>query len=176
MDIDVIGLLYTIGRQATAFVSDSYFFAAVKFFLFVYVAVLLVDIVILLMLRGITTDIKKTLFGGERPLLPQSALIKRWEKIVSRLEEGNTSQYKVAILEADAFVDEIMVSIGYRGATMTEKLDSIHEGQLNTKDGLVEAHLIRNRIIHEADFFVSLEDTQKYLHAYRQFFDEVELF
>lgn len=176
MDIDIISLLYGIGHSIAQFLSDSFFVSAVKFFLFVYVFVLLIDIVILFMLRGVSADLKKTLFGAERPLLSHSRIIGRWEKILSRLEDGNPSQYKVAVLEADAFADEILSGIGYHGATMTEKLASIHEGQLETKNELSETHQIRNRIVHEADFAISREDAEKCLDAYRKFFDEVELF
>lgn len=176
MDIDSVSLLYGIGQNVAQFFAHSFFISALKFFLFVYVLVLFIDIVILFMLRGVSSDFKKALFGAERPLLSHSTVISRWEKILSRLEEHNPSQYKVAVLEADAFADEILSGIGYRGATMAEKLESIHTGQLETKNELAEAHLIRNRIVHEADFAISREDAQKWLDVYRKFFDEVELF
>ncbi len=176
MDIDIFSLMYGIGHGASRFFADSFLIAALKFFLFVYVVVVFIDIVILLILRGVSTDLKKALFGTERPLLSRSNVIKRWEKILARLEGGNPSQYKVAVLEADAFADEMLAGIGYRGATMGEKLDSIHDGQLETKRLLVEAHLIRNRVVHEADFVLSREEAGKCLDAYHAFFTEVELF
>lgn len=167
---------FEIWQNVAYFLEHSFLVAAVKFFFFVYVMVLLVDLVILLILRGISSDIKKTLFGAERPLLSRSTIINRWEKILSRLESGNPSQYKVAVLEADAFADEVLSDIGYKGITMAEKIENIHDGQLETKNDLAEAHQIRNRIIHEADFAVSLEDAQKCMDSYHKFFDEVELF
>lgn len=176
MNVDIISVLYGIGQSAIRFFSDSVLISALKFFLFVYVAVLLVDIVILFILRGFSSDLKQALFAAERPLISRSTVIKRWEKILARLEDDNPSQYKVAILEADAFADEILSGIGYKGATMSEKLDGVHEGQLETRSGLSEAHLVRNRIVHEADFALSREDAERWLEAYRKFFDEVELF
>ncbi|MEI8097058.1 MAG: hypothetical protein WCG73_03050, partial [Candidatus Moraniibacteriota bacterium] len=148
----------------------------IKVFLFVYVVVLFADIVMLLMLKGISSDIKKTLYGTKRPILSKSKAITRWEKILDRLKNTNPSQYKVAILEADAFAEEIFAGMGYAGHTMAEKLDSVHEGQIETKDLLVEAHQIRNRIIHETDFALSREEAEKWLENYRAFFDEMELF
>lgn len=175
MNIDIISL-FGIGQSVAYFLEHSFFVAALKFFFFVYVMVLLVDLVILLILRGVSSDIKKTLFGAERPLLSRSTIINRWEKILSRLESGNPSQYKVAVLEADAFADGILSDIGYKGTTMAEKIENIHDGQLETKTDLAEAHEIRNRIIHEADLTLSMEDAQKCLDSYKKFFDEVELF
>src|SRR3989344_5259828 len=163
MNIDIFGVLYGIGQSAATFFSTSFFIAALKFFLFVYVAVLLADIVMLLMLRGLSGDLKVALFGADRPLLSQFQAINRFEKSLARLESGNPSQYKVAVLEADAFADEVLSGIGYKGATMGEKLDGIHPGQLETKSELSEAHQIRNRIVHEAGFVLSQEDAKKWL-------------
>ncbi len=175
MNIDIVSL-YGVGQSVAQFFAHSYLVAAVKFFFFVYVMVLLVDVVILLILRGVSVNLKKTFFGAERPFLRRSTIIGRWEKILSRLKDDNPSQYKVAVLEADAFADEILSGIGYKGTTMAEKISGIHDGQLETKDALVEAHQIRNRIVYETDFAISLEDAQKCLDTYRKFFDEVELF
>ncbi|MFZ2300024.1 MAG: hypothetical protein WAW00_02740 [Candidatus Moraniibacteriota bacterium] len=176
MNIDIFSVLYGISQSASRFFADSFFIAALKFFLFVYVVVVLVDIIILLVLRGVSADLKKALFGSERPLLARSTVISRWEKIRTRLKDANPSQYKVAVLEADAFADEILTGIGYKGTTMGDKLGNIHDGQLETKQRLVEAHLIRNRIVHEADFAISREEAEKCLDAYHAFFTEVELF
>lgn len=176
MGVDIFSLLYGIAQWAVQFFADSFLVAAVKFFLFVYVAVLFVDIVMLFMLHGVSSDLKKTLFGSERPLISRSAMINRWEKILARLKSSNPSQYKVAILEADALANEILSGIGYRGATMAEKFEHVKEGHLETRSLLMEAHQIRNRVVHEIDFALSRADAQKWLDAYRKFFDEVELF
>lgn len=176
MNIDIFSVLYGIGGGVVGFFSNSFFIAAVKFFLFVYVMVLLADIVILFMLRGFSRDLKRVLFGADRPLLSRSKVINRWEKILARLNDENPSQYKVALLEADAFADEILAGIGYKGATMGEKLESVLDGQLETKPLIVEAHQARNRVVHQADFSLSREEAEKWLGHYKKFFDEVELF
>ncbi len=176
MDVNGISLIYGIWQSANNFFSQSFLIAALKFFLFVYVAVLFANIVMLLMLRGLSGDLQQTLFGGSRPLISRSTIVKRWDTILSRLEGDNPSQYKVAVLEADAFTDEILSGIGYKGATMAEKLEGIHPGQLETKNNIAEAHQIRNRIVYETDFVISREEAQQCLDNYRKFFDEVELF
>ncbi len=59
---------------------------------------------------------------------------------------------------------------------MTEKLQSVQGGQLENKEPLIEAHEVRNQIVHDAKFVLSREEAEKYLQSYRNFFDEVELF
>ena len=169
-------LALMIWTNTSQFLEDSVFILALKFFLFVYVAVLLVDIVLLLVLKGLSSDLKTALYGTERPITSKNTAIKRFEAMCERLTSDNPSQYKVALLEADAFADEILAGIGYQGATMTEKLQLVRGGQLQTKDVLAEAHEVRNHIVHDATFVLSREEAEKYLEDYRKFFDEVELF
>lgn len=176
MDFDPTILIAEAFSGVQAFLAGSFLVSAVKFFLFVYTAVLFADIVLLFMLRGFSSDLKASLFGTNRPLMTRSAAISRWEKICARLESENPSQYKVAVLEADAMADGVLGEIGFSGATMGDKLVSVHDGQLESKDDLLEAHAIRNRIVHEKDFDVSSEVAKQQLDRYRQFFDEVEIF
>ncbi|MBI2439221.1 MAG: hypothetical protein HYV45_01310 [Candidatus Moranbacteria bacterium] len=176
MNVDIFFLLSEFGERAVSFFSNSFFITAIKFFLFVYVMILLADIVMLFLLRGFSSDLKQALFAANRPLLLRSTVITRWEKIRTRLHSDNPSQYKVALLEADAFADEVLAGIGYIGATMGEKIENIVDGQLETKAMLVEAHQIRNRIVREPDFSPSKEEVEKWLEQYKKFFDELELF
>ena len=162
--------------KAQAFFDHSLLWGATKFFLFVYTIVLFIDVIILILMKGLSSDLKAALYGTQRPLISQNKLIKRWEAIHDRLESDNPSQYKVALLEADALANEILSGIGYQGSTMAEQLEAVQGGQLETKTLLMEAHEARNRIIRDPSFALSREEAKKYLDDFKQFFDEVELF
>lgn len=176
MEVDVTQLALLIWSKVALFFDQSVLFLAVKFFLFVYVAVLLTDIVLLFILKGVSSDLKSALYGTDRPLTSKNKLRERWENIRHRLESENPSQYKVAVLEADALADEILDGVGYGGATMAEKLQSVLGGQLETKELLAEAHEVRNQIIHDPHYVLTREDATRYLGLFEKFFDEVELF
>jgi len=176
MEIDVMQVAWLLWIKVNQFFDQSLFWLAIKFFLFVYVVVLFVDIVLILILKGLSSDLKAALYGTERPLTSKNQLIKRWESIRDRLKSKNPSQYKVAVLEADAFADEILDGIGYKGGTMAEKLEAVHGGQLETKHLLIEAHEARNQIIHDPRFSLSQEDAERYLGYFEKFLVEVELF
>lgn len=176
MEVDLTQVATLVFTKVSQFFEHSALFVTLKFFLFIYVGVLFADIVLLLILKGLSSDLKTALYGTERPLASKNTLIKRFEAILARLNTGNPSQYKVALLEADAFADEILDGIGYKGATMTEKLLQVKGGQLQTKDILAAAHEVRNQIVHDAKFVLSREEAEQHLEGYRKFFDEVELF
>lgn len=176
MEVDVMQVAWLLWTKINLFFDQSVLWLAVKFFLFIYVAVLLVDIVLLLVLKGLSSDLKTALYGAERPIHSKNKTIKRWETIRERLESDNPSQYKVAVLEADAMADEMLDGIGYRGVTMAERLEAVRGGQLETKDLLVQAHEARNQIIHDPRFSLSREEAEKFLDYFEKFFHEIELF
>ena len=172
MEID----LTSIFGGLITFWETSLLVAFLKFFLFVYCAVLFINIVLLFMHRNVTSDLRMSFFQAKRPFARRSTLIKRFEAILSRLESGSESQYKAAIIEGDAFADDVLKSMSYKGANMKERLESIADYQLETKGDLVEAHALRNQIINDPTFTVTKEVAEAALDRYKRFFDEVELF
>ncbi len=150
----------------------------IKFLLFVYVLVLFIDIVILLSFRGVTRDLRMNLFGtDQRPIFlsrPRKAE-RQWEKLYARLRSENVSQYKVAILEADALADKIMASSKWSGTNLGERIASVHPGQVESLDALREAHAVRNQIVNKEGFEVSREEAERVLGLYAQFLEEMEL-
>jgi len=175
MSFDASFLLPLIVTTADAIQSSALFTMAVWFLGF-YTIVLFLDVVMLLFLRDISGDLKKTLYGAKRPLLSQSKFQKRWATIETRLGSENASQYKAAILEADALADEMLSGIGFSGANMGERLSSIQDGQIAALSDLRAGHAMRNRIIQDPAFSLSRDEAETVLSQFRKFFEELELF
>lgn len=157
-------------------IHQSLIFTVVKWFLFVYTAVLLIDVFLLLVTRGVTENLKMQFYGTARPILSKNKATERFQAIEQRLESDNVSQYKAAVLEADHFADEVLRESGYAGSNMGERLAGIHSGQLLSYESLKAAHAVRNRIVNEPNFPVTREDATNLLQQYRAFFEEMELF
>lgn len=175
MEVDITQAITLLWAKINSIFAHSVLITSIKFFLLVYVSVLFVDIVLILVMRGLSTDLKIALHGTVRPLTSKNAAIRRWEAILSRLHSALPSQYKLAILEADAMAMEILQGIGYAGETMTEQIAAIKGGQIQTKDRLTAAHEVRNRIVHDKEFAPTKEEAKETLSNFRAFFDEVEL-
>ena len=153
----------------------SPFVLVVKIFLGIYLAVLLIDIVLMLILRDVPEHLRVGLKGMDMPLASKGKMERRWEKIKSRLQSESPSQYKVAIIEADAFVEEILAAIGYKGANMSEKLEQVGVNHLDEHaDALKEAHEVRNRIVHEIDFAVDQRMATAIMGVYESFLKYLE--
>ncbi len=81
--------MYDIGAGWLAvtmdFLRHSFLFSALRAFLLVYVVVLFIDIILLLVNRGVSGDLRATLHGTDRPLISRNQMIVRWEKIRERV-------------------------------------------------------------------------------------------
>ncbi len=80
--------------------------------------------------------------------LPETRL-KRWNEIKRHLDGDNPIEWKMAIIEADSLIDDIMKRIGYKGETLAERLKTIEPSDFENLQNIWEAHKIRNRIVHE---------------------------
>ena len=173
MDFGILSLIDGFINYFSKFY-DSSFVMFVKFLMMIYTSVLLADVILLIMLVGITSAMRINLRGVEIPVVSQSAMMKRWNKIKIRLKSGNPSQYKVAILEADAIADEILKGMGYKGENMNERLKQIKPGQIDNLEDLNRAHQTRNRIIYETDLSIEKNQATETIEIYENFLKDME--
>ncbi|MDH4330603.1 MAG: hypothetical protein OEV93_03570 [Candidatus Moranbacteria bacterium] len=154
---------------------NSRLFLFVKFFLGIYTLVLFVDLVLLLVVRGLGSDIRIGLKGAEFPTESKGKFLKKWSGITSRLNSDNVSQYKVSILEADKIVEDVLSKTGYSGENMTEKLKNVTVSQIGNIEDLRRAHEIRNDIIYDKNYDIDLEKAREVLNIYEEYLKEIEL-
>lgn len=174
MDLDYASILGNLINLASVFLNSGFFWF-VKFILAIYVSVLFIDMILLLVLRGLGGDIRNTLRGAQMPLSSKKKIQKRWLEIENRLKLEDALQNKVAILEADKLVDEILFNIGYSGKNMKERLDSANANQIEEIDNLIEAHEIRNKIIYDDKFYIDSNEAKRVIELYREFLDNMEI-
>ena len=164
-------------NQALEFLTQAYYsplFTAVKFFFAVYITVLLVDIILLLILRGVGANLRTAVKGMDMPAVSKNKALKKWQNVKDRLKSGNVSQYKAAVLEADRIADDILSKIGYKGKNMAERLEQVKPGQLEHIEDLKNAHEVRNRIIYEKDFMIDKETAEKIIEVYEDLLKELD--
>ena len=81
--------------------------------------------------------------------IPQTQL--RWNRILEQANSSNPESWRVAILEADIMLNQLLDLQGYKGETIADKMKQVDRAQFNSIDDAWEAHKIRNRIAHEGD-------------------------
>jgi len=164
-------------NQTLEFLTQTYyspFFTVIKFFLVVYITVLLVDIILLLILRGVGADLRTAVKGMDMPAVSKNKALKKWQSVKDRLKSENISQYKAAILEADRIADDILSKIGYKGKNMAERLEQVKPGQLENVEDLKGAHKVRNRIVYEKDFTIDKKTAGSVIEVYEDLLKELD--
>ena len=90
----------------------------------------------------------------------------RWKKIRKRLETGSESEYKLAIIEGDDFLAETLDERGFEGKSFEDLINVAGVGLLPNQEEILEAHKVRNAIVYEPDFYLSLDETKRILSIF----------
>ncbi|MFA6416449.1 MAG: hypothetical protein WCW56_03105 [Candidatus Paceibacterota bacterium] len=103
----------------------------------------------------------------------------RWERIIELVNSESPSEWKVAVLEADKILEEMVGEIkieGMRleGKDMGEKLKKINRSDFLTLDDAWEAHKVRNRIAHEHGFEISQHEARRVVGLFEKVFNEFD--
>jgi len=103
-------------------------------------------------------------------------IVKIWSKIKGRLESGSESEYKLAVIEADSILNDILERMGFKGETLGNRLKQVTTAILPSIEEVGEAHKIRNNIVHDPDYKLTLDQTQKALEIYERALRDLQVF
>ncbi len=99
----------------------------------------------------------------------------RWLDVQANMEKENPSNWKLAILESDILLGELLDKIGYAGNTIGEQLKSVSPESFQTINQAWRAHNVRNRIAHEgSDFELTKKIAKETVAQYKMVFDEFD--
>lgn len=97
----------------------------------------------------------------------------RWERILQEVGGEDEHKWRVALLEADILLNELLDVLGYKGETMADKMRHVVKADFNSIDLAWEAHKIRNRVAHDgAEFPLSAREARRVIGLYDQVFRE----
>lgn len=100
----------------------------------------------------------------------------KWEEVLRHLDSNREAEWKFAIIEADKLVDDLLKSAGYLGDTMGERLMNIEKGQFLSLEGLWEAHKIRNKLVHDTNYFLRYAEARRAVGQYENALREIQTF
>lgn len=100
----------------------------------------------------------------------------RWEKVERYLAGSSPAEWKLAIIEADNILDELVKKFpSARGDNLGERLKSIEPSDFTTLPEAWEAHKIRNRIAHESGFTLTQRQARETISLFQKVFAEFDL-
>ena len=72
-----------------------------------------------------------------------------WQEIRALADSGNPSDWNMAVLRADALLEDVLAERGYEGESIAERLAIVDPSALPSLDRLWSAHRLRNMIAHD---------------------------
>lgn len=124
---------------------------------------------------------EEKVYGKEAPTsfltpTPKDKGNEKWTTVLEHLNSNNPSDWRLAIIEADIMLDELLKIQGYHGDSIGDKLKSVEPGDMNTLDAAWEAHKVRNRIAHSgADFELNEREAKRVVALFESVFKEYQI-
>ena len=94
--------------------------------------------------------------------------VKQWNKIKRRLETGLESESKLAVIEADSIFSDVLEKMGFIEETFEARMKHLTSDVLPNIEEVLEAHKVRNNIIYDPSYQLTLEDAQKIILVYEK--------
>jgi len=92
----------------------------------------------------------------------------QWEIILGHVDSENSAEWKIAIIEADNILDNILKEIGYEGETLADRLKVA--GDSDSVQQAWEAHKVRNAIAHEGGMELTQREAKRVIGLYESVF------
>ena len=95
---------------------------------------------------------------------------KRWQEVLARLESANEAEYKLAIMEADTMLVDILKRANIVGDNIEVQLDNVPPTIIPNITDLKNAHSLRNTIVSDPDYRLSQQEARQILEIYENVF------
>lgn len=104
----------------------------------------------------------------------EKEIYRAWAAVEEQLVSSNASDWKLAVMSADAAMGEALEDMKIEGATMADRLNALGEShRLRSYEMLWNAHKVRNEIAHEPRRVLSQEEARRIVQQYEDALKEL---
>lgn len=101
--------------------------------------------------------------------------LKGWEQIKKRIASPDQQDWKLAVLEADKILNEILKMAGYLGTDLSKKLGVLTKENLSNLEEIKKSHFLSDKIMNDPSMELKKEDAIIALKAFKKAFIELNL-
>ena len=162
------------------FILINIFAKYVVFAFFLSIVLLVLFIIYLIREQEIRNKLMKRVLpiSGEKESDSKDSMIEnsKWKIVEEHINSDDANKWKLAILEADIILSELLDSLNLSGEGVGEKLKNVETGDFDHIEEAWEAHKIRNAIAHEgSDFLLTQREAKRVIKLYESVFTEFEV-
>ncbi len=100
----------------------------------------------------------------------------KWKLVQDHIDSDDANKWKLAIIEADIILSELLDTLNLPGDSIGDKLKAVNTDDFSTIEEAWEAHKIRNAIAHEgSDFLINQREAKRVINLYQKVFKEFEI-
>jgi hypothetical protein len=100
----------------------------------------------------------------------------KWQRILDLSESQNENDWRLAIIEADILLAELLDKMDLPGDTIGDKLKLIERGDFATLDNAWEAHKSRNAIAHQgSSYLLNQREAKRIITLFQSVFEEFHM-
>ena len=107
--------------------------------------------------------------------LREKMVLERWNNAVAKLAINSPEAAKLAIIEADNLVNDVLKELGFQGEHLAERLSNLDLEDLEHDEEVFAANRLRRELTSTPGFVVNVEDGKKAIAAYEAFLKELGL-
>jgi hypothetical protein len=100
---------------------------------------------------------------------------KRWNKIKNRVEFGTDPEYKLSVIDAEDFLNEILEERGFEEEKFEENIKKASRLILPIMKDILSAHEIRNAIVFNPEYKLTAEEAKRVLAIYESAISRIGL-
>jgi len=97
---------------------------------------------------------------------------KDWDRVMMHVESYNESEWRLAVIEADIMLSELLNTMDLQGDSIGEKLKGVEKSDFTTLDLAWEAHKVRNQIAHDPAFVLTQREAKRVVGLFEAVFKE----
>jgi len=154
----------------------SYLFAAAKYFLMFYTAILFVAIILILIrIQGsfkirIREAVEEAMEVGK---LPKTKTQEKIEAISSAIESDKPEDYENAVILAGELFDRVLKVANFSGDTLEKRVSKVSDSQLNFKEDIIWACRLKEKILIDEEFKVDHEEARRAVYIFQRALKEI---
>lgn len=108
-------------------------------------------------------------------MTPKEEVRENWNHVQELIQSPNPSDWNIAVLRADALLDDILIRRGLEGETMADRLKLLGPETLPSLEKVWSAHRLRNQIAHNPMEKQTKENLAYAIRSYQQALKELGL-
>jgi hypothetical protein len=100
----------------------------------------------------------------------------KWERVIAHINSANSADWKLAIIEADIMLEDLLRAAGYHGDSIGDMLKAVEKSDFLTIEAAWEAHKVRNQVAHQGgDFNLNERDAKRVISLFESVFKEFKI-